>query len=88
MLCESGPFPAVLDAGLHSLFFAALPFLLTVAAIRVSPFLPYAVGAIVSFALVAACVFLAILLRLPWLPRVSLRESKRLAVRATASSER
>lgn len=47
-------------AALRSLLFAALPIPITPAAITVSPLLPYAVGALVSFALVGACVFLAI----------------------------
>jgi hypothetical protein len=47
-------------AALRSLLFAVLPIPITPAAITVSPLLPYAVGALVSFALVGACVFLAI----------------------------
>lgn len=48
-------------AALRSLFYAMLPVPVTLAAITVSPLLPYAVGTLVSFALVAACVALAIL---------------------------
>ncbi len=47
-------------AALRSLLFAVLPIPITLAAITVSPLLPYSVGALVSFALVAACVSLAI----------------------------
>jgi hypothetical protein len=47
-------------AALPSLLFAVLPVPITLAAITVSPFLPYAVGTLVSFGLVAACVSLAI----------------------------
>lgn len=47
-------------AALRSLFFGLLPVPITLAAIAASPLLPYAAGALVSFALVAACVSLAI----------------------------
>lgn len=47
-------------AALRSLLFAALPAPITLAAITVSPLLPHAVAALVSFALVAVCVFLAV----------------------------
>lgn len=47
-------------AALRSLFFGLLPVPITIAAVSASPRLPYAVGALVSFALVAGCVALAI----------------------------
>lgn len=47
-------------AALRSLFCALLPVPITVASVSASPRLPYAVGALVSFALVAGCVALAI----------------------------
>lgn len=47
-------------AALRSLFFGLLPVPITIGAVSASPSLPYAVGALVSFALVAGCVALAI----------------------------
>ncbi|MEO6944516.1 MAG: hypothetical protein ABI053_07380 [Lacisediminihabitans sp.] len=47
-------------AALRSLFAAALPIPITLVAITTSPFLPYSIGALVAFALVATCVTLAI----------------------------